>query len=117
MMLPEQVRMARAALGWTLKDLAIKADVNVNTISRYEAGSEILTGTMQRIEEVFKEAGVIFIDETDEFRPSIRIRKGPLLGAFQEETRFAFRLSPRKAQTRKAQNGKTKPKKPRKRMD
>jgi transcriptional regulator with XRE-family HTH domain len=48
-----QLRMARAALGWSLKELAEKAKVHLNTVSRCEAGYEALTGTMQRIEDVF----------------------------------------------------------------
>ena len=74
-MLPIHLRMARAALDWTLKDLAERAGVNVNTISRYEAGSEILTGTMQKIEGVLRNEGIIFVDDDAEFGPSIRIRK------------------------------------------
>jgi len=69
--------MARAALGWTLKELADRAGVNMNTISRYEAGSEILSGTMEKIEEALTGQGVIFIDEDAEHHPAIRIRKEP----------------------------------------
>jgi transcriptional regulator with XRE-family HTH domain len=69
------LRMARAALGWTLRELAEKAGVNMNTISRYEAGFEILTGTAQKVEDVLRREGVVFIEEDEDFEPSIRIRK------------------------------------------
>ena len=84
--------MARAALGWTLKDLADRAGINVNTISRYEAGSEILTGTMQKIDDVLRSEGVVFLMRTPNLarasasasrhgntfaRRAIRLRCGP----------------------------------------
>lgn len=58
-----QLRMARAALGWSLKDLSNRAKVHVNTIARFEAGYDALTGTMQRIEDVFRNEGVVFIED------------------------------------------------------
>ena len=63
MMLPLHVRMARAALGWTLQELANKANVNLNTVSRYETGREIRSGTMESIEAAFAAAGVVLIYE------------------------------------------------------
>ena len=108
MMRAIHLRMARAALGWTLKELADKAGVNMNTISRYEAGAEILTGTMQRLEQVLKDEGVIFIDEDDQFYPAIRIRKETFMAELHSpESDFSFRRP----------NRKTKPKKSRKPMD
>lgn len=86
MMGPIQLRMARAALGLTLKDLAERAGVNMNTVARYEAGQEILTGTMQKIEDVLRREGVVFVEEDDSFWPSIRVRKLPMFVAdIQEE--------------------------------
>jgi len=67
--------MARAALKWSLSDLAERAQVNLNTISRYEAGKEVLSGTLQRIEQVFQEEGITFFVEDDLFGPGVRLRK------------------------------------------
>ncbi len=75
MLSPTHVRMARAGLNWTLKDLESKTGVNKNTISRYEAGAAILTDTLQRIEKAFKAAGVIFIDEDDAHGPGVQLQK------------------------------------------
>jgi len=50
--------MARAALGWTLQDLAERAGVNLNTVARFEAGREVKSGTIDRFESVFSAAGV-----------------------------------------------------------
>jgi hypothetical protein len=73
---PVQLRMARAALGWTLQQLSERAKVHLNTVRRCELGYETLTGTMQKIEEVFRKEGVIFIDETDDAGPGIRLGHG-----------------------------------------
>jgi transcriptional regulator with XRE-family HTH domain len=55
--------MARAGLGWTLRDLANLAEVNPNTISRYETGKDIMAGTLRKIEATLRAAGVGFLDE------------------------------------------------------
>jgi transcriptional regulator with XRE-family HTH domain len=59
-----QVRMARAALNWTVRDLAEAAGLHRNTITNIEVGryggdAETLTA----IETVLRRAGVEFIDE------------------------------------------------------
>jgi transcriptional regulator with XRE-family HTH domain len=63
MMLPVHVRMARAALGWTNRELADKANVNLNTVARYEAGREVKSRTIESIESVFTAAGITLIYE------------------------------------------------------
>ena len=63
MISPRHMRMARAGLGWTLSDLAKRAGVNPNTLSRYEAGRDVLSGTLRKVEDTLKSAGVIFIDD------------------------------------------------------
>ena len=76
------LRMARAALGWTLRELADRAGVHINTISRYEAGAEIMSGTMEKLEEVLRAEGVVLLDEDADYFPAIRIRKDvPFPGA------------------------------------
>jgi len=67
--------MARAALGWTLKELAERAGINMNTISRYEAGAEVMSGTLEKIEDVLRLEGVVFIDEDADYLPAIKIRR------------------------------------------
>ena len=63
MITPQQLRMARAGLGWTLADLARKADVNPNTLSRYEGGKDVLSGVLRKTETALRAAGVAFADE------------------------------------------------------
>ncbi|MEO8895700.1 MAG: helix-turn-helix transcriptional regulator [Rhizomicrobium sp.] len=61
--------MARAALNWTVRDLENKSEINKNTISRYESGREVLSGTINKLEKVLESAGITFIYE-DETRGS-----------------------------------------------
>ena len=70
----EQVRMARAALGWSVKELSERVGVSANTVSRYENGSDALGGTLRKIRRVFEDAGIIFIDENGG-GPGVRLKK------------------------------------------
>ncbi len=70
----EQVKMARAALGWGVRDLAAEAGVSANTISRYENGADALGETLLKIERALEKAGVIFIDENGG-GPGVRLEK------------------------------------------
>ncbi|MBX5239366.1 helix-turn-helix transcriptional regulator [Rhizobium sp. NLR22b] len=54
--------MARAALGWGVRDLAQNAGVAVDTISRLERGEEIMPRTLAAIRTALESAGVEFID-------------------------------------------------------
>ena len=75
MIRPLHLRMARAALGWSLKELAKRAEVNLNTISRYEAGSQVMSGTINKIEAVLVKEGVMFLDDDGELGPGVRLRR------------------------------------------
>jgi transcriptional regulator with XRE-family HTH domain len=63
MITAQHLRMARAGLGWTLVDLGERADVNPNTIARYEAGREGMAGKLRKLETTLRAAGVMFIEE------------------------------------------------------
>jgi len=67
--------MARAALNWTVRDLAEAAGVHRNTITNIETGRYVgdLT-TLQAIAAALKRAGVEFIDENGG-GPGVRLRK------------------------------------------
>ncbi len=74
MLIGTQVRMGRAAVGWGVRELAEKANVTPNTVSRIENGGDALASTLDRIRAALEGAGVIFIDE-DEEGPGVRLRK------------------------------------------
>ena len=70
-----QVRMARAALNWTVRDLAGAAKLHRNTITNIETGKyQGDVATIVAIEMVLKKAGVEFIDENGG-GPGVRLRK------------------------------------------
>ena len=70
----DQVRMARAALGWGVRELAAKARVSANTVSRYENGADALGGTLLKIQRVLEQGGIILIDENGG-GPGVRLKK------------------------------------------
>ncbi len=76
MIIRVQVRMARAALGWSVRELASKAGLAANTVSRYENGTDAYGETLTKIQRAFEQAGIIFIDE-DESGPGVRLRERP----------------------------------------
>jgi len=65
--------MARAALGITVREIEAKTGVNKNTVVRYESGREILSGALQRLETLFLDAGVIFLETDESGREGIRV--------------------------------------------
>jgi transcriptional regulator with XRE-family HTH domain len=72
-----QVRMARAALNWTVRDLAEASGLHRNTITNIEVGRYAGDPeTLARIQRVFRQAGVEFIDENGG-GPGVRLRKPP----------------------------------------
>ena len=70
-----QVRMARAALNWTVRDLAEAAGIHRNTVTNIEVGRYAGDPqTLDVIEATLRSAGVIFIDENGG-GPGVRLRK------------------------------------------
>jgi transcriptional regulator with XRE-family HTH domain len=70
-----QMKMARAAIGWSVRDLAAKAGVHHNTISRIENGEASNKGTLLLIRQTLESAGVEFIAENGG-GAGVRLRKG-----------------------------------------
>lgn len=58
----EQIRMAKAALGWSNPMLAEKTGLHRNTINRAENG-EAKRATLELLRHVFEAAGLEFIPE------------------------------------------------------
>jgi len=70
-----QCKMARAALGLTVRELAVSAGVSHDTIVRLEAGEDLKPRTVAAIQEALEAAGVEFIAENGG-GPGVRLRKG-----------------------------------------
>lgn len=59
-----QCKMARAALGWGVRDLAKSAEVSIDTVTRLERGETLLPRTVAVIEKAFVTAGIEFFNGT-----------------------------------------------------
>jgi transcriptional regulator with XRE-family HTH domain len=70
-----QIRSARAALRWTIEELAEKSGLGVRTIKRFEQFDgfpQSRTSTLVQLKTAFEAAGIDFIG-TPEDRPGIRV--------------------------------------------
>ena len=73
-MLAVQCKMARAALGLGVRELADLAKVSPDTIARLERGDELRERTIDAIRAALEAAGVEFIAENGG-GPGVRLRK------------------------------------------
>ena len=78
-MTSEQIKMARAALDWSIDVLAEKTDVSSRTIKRIEAqvGTPVATeANLRLIRETLQAAGIEFIGDAGE-GPGVRLWTKP----------------------------------------
>ena len=71
-----QLKMARAAVGWGVRELAKKAGITANTVTRIENGADAKQSTMDRLQHALEAAGIEFIQENGG-GPGVRLRKRP----------------------------------------
>lgn len=57
-----QCRMARAATGLGVRDLAKAANVSPDTVARMERGEALRPATVEALQAALEAAGVVFID-------------------------------------------------------
>lgn len=58
---PTQLRAARAWLGWSQDELAIKSGVSKHSIARYEQGRSLAyDGTLAKLKSTLEAAGIRF---------------------------------------------------------
>jgi transcriptional regulator with XRE-family HTH domain len=65
--------MARAAVGWGVRELAERAGITANTVTRIENGADAKQSTMDKLQRALEAAGVEF---TNGDQPGVRLRKG-----------------------------------------
>lgn len=58
-----QLKMARAALGLGVRDLAEMSGITANTISRIENGSDAKQSTIDTLRKCLEAAGITFIED------------------------------------------------------
>lgn len=69
-----QCKMARAALGLGVRDVASLAEVSPNTIARLERGEDLRPTTVATIQTALETAGVVFLPENGN-GPGVALRK------------------------------------------
>jgi transcriptional regulator with XRE-family HTH domain len=71
--------MARAALRWSIDDLASASKVGRNTIVRFEAGAHARSGTIAALQTAIENAGITILDDGDHSvggGPGVRLPSG-----------------------------------------
>jgi len=79
MMTVEQLKMARAALGWSIQTLADKSLVSVRTIKRIESEGmieKVTPANMKLLRDTLQAAGIEFIGEVGD-GPGVRLWSKP----------------------------------------
>ena len=67
-----QLSMARAAIGWGVRELAEKAGVTANTVTRIENGADAKQSTIDALQRALEAAGIEF---TNGDQPGVRLTK------------------------------------------
>jgi transcriptional regulator with XRE-family HTH domain len=67
---PEQSRMARAALAWSLDDAAAASGLSRRTILRVEQAKPVLIKSMDTLRRAYEAAGVRFVPQGGVFPPT-----------------------------------------------
>jgi transcriptional regulator with XRE-family HTH domain len=70
--MPLQCRMARAAVGLGIRELALAAKVSIDTITRFERGDQLKERTIEAIQRALEAAGAEF---TNGEQPGVRLTK------------------------------------------
>jgi hypothetical protein len=66
--------MARAALGWGVRDLMAAAKISGDTVNRLEQGERLRERTLAAVRDGLERAGVVFIAENGG-GPGVRLKK------------------------------------------
>ena len=89
MLIPSQIKAARALLGLGQKELSKLAGVGISTLKRIELANEI-TGAAQtvwKIQTALEKAGIQFIPADDAMGPGVRLRGTHAIGGEKERLR------------------------------
>lgn len=76
MIVPVQIRAARALLGMSQDELAATADIGVVTLKRLEAAGTEIRGsakTLSKIQRALTQAGITFIEDDGVHGPGVRL--------------------------------------------
>ena len=74
-MTPMQIKLGRTALGLGVRELAKAAGVSPSTVQRFESGTGgMQMRTLERVQTVLEEGGVVFLAAAGEEGPGLRWR-------------------------------------------
>ena len=74
-MTPLQMKLARTAVGLGVRELAAAAGIAPSTVQRFESGKgDMHSRTLDRVQQVLEEAGIIFIAADATGGPGVRLR-------------------------------------------
>ena len=97
-----QLRMARAAIRWSVRELAKKAGVAANTVTRIENGANSKQSTMDKLQQILEAAGVEF---TNGDQPGLRVTRTaaarPEQPGDQSKTKVGAKIGRAKPTTKK----------------
>lgn len=73
---PQQLRAARALVGWSREDLSRESGVSTLAIKSFETrGSDPRQTTIYKWIRALEKAGVVFLDEDKDGGPGVRLRE------------------------------------------
>lgn len=71
----DQIRMARAGLRISVRELSKASGVAESTILRFEGDKGgMQTGTLARLQKALEKEGIVFIEADEKFGPGARLR-------------------------------------------
>ena len=85
-----QLRMARAAIGWGVRELAEKAGVTANTVTRIENGADAKQSTIDALQRALEAAGIEF---TNGDQPGVRLTKAAAARSAEPDSAQSRRLA------------------------
>jgi transcriptional regulator with XRE-family HTH domain len=85
-----QLRMARAAIGWGVRELAKKAGVTANTVTRIENGADAKQSTIDALQRALEAAGIEF---TNGDQPGVRLTKAAAARSAEPDSAQSRRLA------------------------
>ena len=85
-----QLRMARAAIGWGVRELAEKAGVTANTVTRIENGADAKQSTINALQRALEAAGIEF---TNGDQPGVRLTKAAAARSAEPDSAQSRRLA------------------------
>ena len=74
-----QIRIARSILRWTVDDLSKKTDIpwaRIQFLEKIDEFNESHHEKVNKIQKVFEEEGLVFLDKTDKFLETVVKKNG-----------------------------------------